>query len=270
MPLDSIAIMLVMTAAIMHATWNALVKSAGNKWYMFGSIFFIGSIVSAVIAIFTPLPAEESWGYLLLSSFIHYGYYAFLLKSYKFGDLSKVYPIARGSAPLLVAVGGYFFAGEALSTEAYLAIILSSLGIMALAFEKGLPRGADKKPLIYALITGLFISSYTIVDALGVRASGNPISYIVWLFALEGIPFVIWFAVKHKVMIPYMRGEIKLVLVGAFASHMAYALVISALALSSMAGVSALRETSVIIAAIIGAVILKEGFGKWRITAASL
>ncbi|WP_420548844.1 DMT family transporter [Curvivirga sp.] len=270
MSLDIIAITMVLSAAVLHASWNALVKSAADKWMLFGSMTLLGAIVCLFALPFLPMPDGETWLWLVLSTIIHFTYYALLLMSYKVGDLSKVYPIARGSAPILVALGSFLFAGEILSTPAYIAIILSSLGIMALAFEKGMPQKGDRKPIVLAILTGMMIGAYTITDGLGVRSTENKLTYIFWLFTLEGIPFLIWIAYRWKAYLPFLQSNWKYAVGGAFASHTAYGLVMAALAVGGMASVSALRETSVIIAAIIGTVLLKEAFGKWRIAAAGM
>lgn len=271
MALGSTAVALVLLAAFLHAGWNAMVKGAADRTSMFIGISLCGSLMSAIGALFLPLPHPDSWWFLAASTVIHYAYYLFLMNSYRLGDLSQVYPVARGSAPLLVAVGGYFFANESLAPVGLLAVAVTSLGIMMLAFEKGVPRGDQKKPLLFAMATGLMIATYTVVDGMGVRRSGNALSYILWLFALEGIPFLIWvLAWRRQRFLGYVRKNWHLVLAGGVATELAYGLVIFALSLGAMASVSALRETSTILATIIGAVVLKERFGKGRYVAASL
>lgn len=271
MALDTIAVFLVLGAAFLHAGWNAMVKGATDRTSMFIGISLCGSLMSAAGAFFLPVPHPDSWLFLAASTMIHYAYYLFLMNSYRLGDLSQVYPVARGSAPLLVAIGGYFFAGESLSPLGLVAVAITSFGIMILAFEKGLPRGDQKKPVLFALATGVMIATYTVVDGMGVRRSGDPLSYILWLFALEGVPFLIWVAVWRKQrFLGYVRQNWHLVLAGGVATELAYGLVIFALSLGAMASVSALRETSTILATIIGAVVLKERFGKGRYVAASL
>lgn len=271
MALDTMAVIFVLAAAVLHAGWNALVKGAADKTAMFIGITVCGSAMSAVGAAFLPLPHPDSWRFLLASTVIHYAYYIFLLNSYRLGDLSQVYPVARGSAPLLVAIGGFFFAGEALSPVGIAAVALTSFGIMMLAFENGVPRGDNRKPLLFALATGLMIATYTVVDGMGVRRAGEPLSYIFWLFALQGVPFFLWLLFwRRQRFVGYMRRNWRLVLAGGIATELAYGLVIFALSLGAMAPVSALRETSTILATILGAVVLKERFGKGRYVAACL
>ena len=271
MGLDAFAITIVLLAAVLHAGWNALVKSAGDKVMMFSTITLGGAIMSGLLVPFFPIPAPESWPFLFASVFVHYGYYLFLMASYKYGDLSHVYPLARGSAPLLVAAGGFLFAGEILSPLGFAAICLTSFGIMMLAFEKGLPRGEDLKPVLFAVGTGVWIACYTILDGMGVRRSESPIGYILWLFFLEGIPFFIWILFwKRQAFWGHFKIHWKVALGGAVATELAYGLVIFALSLGAMAAVSSLRETSTVLATILGAVLLKEQFSKRRYLAAGL
>ncbi len=273
MELSMMAIGMVLSAAVLHASWNALVKSAADKWMLFMNMSITGSIISGLCILFLdiPFPNEETWLFLSLSTFIHYAYFALLLTSYKLGDLSKVYPIARGIAPLLVALGSFLFAGEKLSIGAYIAISISSIGIMALTFEKGLPRGDDRKPIFFAMATGVFIATYTVVDGMGVRAADVDLSFILWLLTFEGIPFIFWILHKKRsTQIAFVKNNWRHILFGAVAAQFGYGMVIMALGMGAMASVSALRETSVILAAIIGTVILKESFGPWRIAASTI
>ena len=269
MGLDGLGIFLVLLAAVLHAGWNALIKGAQDRVMMFCTITLGGALLSALGLPFAGFPALEAWPYLIASVFIHYGYYFFLMFSYKYGDLSHVYPLARGSAPLLVALGAYFFAGEILTPIGLAAIAVASLGIMMLAFEKGLPRGEDFKPVFFALGTGGWIAAYTVVDGMGVRLSEAPIGYILWLFALEGIPFLFWaLFIRGHAFVSHFRSNWKLGLGGAMATGTAYGLVIFALSLGNMATVSSLRETSTLIATFLGAFILKEQFARSRYLAA--
>ncbi len=204
---------------------------------------------------------------------VHYFYYGFLLLSYRVGDLSHVYPLARGSAPLMVALGALIFAGEVLGGLATAGLLLASAGIMCLAFERGLPRGADSKPILFALGTGICIAGYTVVDGLGVRASGAPLSYIFWLSLLEGVPFTIWLLARRRKSLAGLSGRSwRIGIFGGVLSTLAYGLVIYALSRGGMAHVSALRETSTLFAALIGAYVLKEAPGSAgrRIAAAGL
>lgn len=266
-------VLLVLVAALAHATWNALVKASGQSGTTFSIIVITCGSIGLAGVLVLPLPDPAAWPYLILSMIVHYFYYGFLLLSYRYGDLSQVYPLARGTAPLMVALGALIFAGEVLGVTAAAGLLLASAGIMCLAFERGLPRGADAKPVLFALGTGVCIAGYTVVDGLGVRASGAPLSYIFWLNLLEGVPFAIWLLARRRKSFAGLSGRSWRI--GIFAgvlSTLAYGLVIYALSRGGMAHVSALRETSTLFAALIGAYILKEAPGSAgrRIAAAGL
>ena len=271
MGLEGLAIGMVLAAAVLHASWNALVKSASDRVMTFATLSLGGMAFSLAVVPFLPLPDPAAWPYLIVSTLVHYGYYAFLIMSYRHGDLSKVYPLARGSAPLLVAAGAWFFAGEILSPLAIGAVVVTSAGIMMLAFEGGLPRDRDRIPVLLALATGCWIAGYTVVDGMGVRLSNAPISYILWLYVLEGIPFLLWVLIwKRRAFAAHLRANWLTGLGGSIASNMAYGLVIFAMSLGSMAAVSSIRETSSLLATVIGAVVLKETFTARRYLAAGL
>ncbi len=268
MALDITMVGLVLLAAVLHASWNALIKSSVERVVAFAVIMIGGSLLSFIGTAFVSFPNSESWGYLATSVLVHYLYYTFLLLSYRVGDLSHVYPIARGVAPLLVAFGGFVFIGETLTIGAMVGVCLASLGIMSLAFDRGMPKGENLQPVIYALGTGFFIACYTLIDGAGVRLSGDRMGYIFWLFALEGIPFTIWALFwRAKDVAAFVITKPFISFGGAFATTAAYGLVIFAMSNGAMAHVSALRETSTILATIIGAVVLKESFGVKRFAA---
>ena len=180
-----IALALVLVAAVLHAAWNAMLKHAGERSVMMGIIALVGMAVGFTTIVFVAPPASASWAFLVASMIIHWFYYWFLLTSYRLGDLSQVYPIARGSAPLLVSLGGWYFAGENLNPTAWAGIIVISAGIMALWFGARNGR-SDSRAVAAALLTGTTIASYSVVDGLGVRLAESPLGYIGWLFALEG------------------------------------------------------------------------------------
>ncbi len=264
---------LVLAAALAHAAWNAMVKSSGERGATFAVMLLTGGVVSIAGVVLLPLPAAESWIYLLLSVLVHYGYYGFLLLAYRHGDLSHVYPLARGAAPLMVAAGAWAMAGEALAPAGTAGLVLASAGIMSLAFERGMPRGHAGKPVFYALGTGTFIAAYTVIDGIGVRAAQGALGYILWLNVLEAVPMTLWLLLRRPAhIIGQSRGSLRSGVLGGLLASTAYGLVIYALSRGGMANVSALRETSVLFAALIGTVVLKEASGNAgrRIAAAGL
>ena len=262
--------MLVLTAAILHASWNAMAKSGGLPEYSIASYQLVGALICALLIGFVPFPTAQAWPYILLSVFIHNLYYFSLARCYRSGDLSLVYPLFRGLAPVLVAIGAGWFAGEWLSRPALVGVFLVSFGLIVLVVMGGAQGRPSKNMVKWGLITSVFISIYTVVDGLGVRTVDNSLSYILWLFALEFLPICGWlYWTQWAKWRDYMRANKGKIIAGGVASSLAYALVIYAMSLGAMALVSSLRETSVIFATIIGALWLKEPFGRQRITAAS-
>ncbi|MFT5259271.1 MAG: drug/metabolite transporter (DMT)-like permease [Gammaproteobacteria bacterium] len=261
------AITLVLIAAFLHALWNALIKGAPDRAAMMGLINVGHGILGVGLAIAYLPPAAESWRFLAGSTLIHFFYYGFLLRAYRYGDLSQVYPIARGIAPILVASGGQVFAGEVLPPIAWAGILLVSLGI-GIIFISQQGKKTDRRAIIAALLVGFTIAAYSIVDGLGVRLADSPIGYIGWLFMLEcisGFALLIWRwdFVKKMRWKSYAVG-----LVGGLVSASAYGLAIYAKSLTSLGLVSAIRESSVIIAALIGVIYFGERPWKPRILAA--
>jgi drug/metabolite transporter (DMT)-like permease len=260
---------LVLLAALFHASWNALVKTSGDRLAVLAMLNGVGSIIALLALPFVAVPAQESWVYLGASIVLHSGYYFFLIGAYRFGDLSHVYPLARGLSPLLVAGAALIFAGEILPPVAFIGVLLACAGIVSLSFDGGPPWRSDWRPLLFAFGTATFIASYTIVDGIGVRAAGSVAGYIAWLFALDAVPIVVvaWI-LRRRELRWTVRAEWKKGLVGGMLALAAYGLVIWAMSLAAMAAVSALRETSVIFAALIGTILLKERFGRLRVSAA--
>lgn len=250
---------LVLVAALAHASWNALVKASGERGAIFSVMLLTGGVFGLAGVMVFPLPAAEAWPYLAVSTALHYAYYGFLMLAYRYGDLSHVYPMARGSAPLMVAAAAWVAAGEALPPVGIAGLVLASAGIMSLTLEGGLPRDHAAKAVFFALGTGVLIAAYTLVDGLGVRASRAPIGYIAWLNLLEALPVSLWLLVRRPAAFTGLsRRARRFGIAGGVLAMAAYGLVIFALSLGAMAYVSALRETSVLFASLIGIVLLRE------------
>ena len=268
---------LVLLAALFHASWNALVKSGGDKLVMQTFVICTPGAVSLLFLPFVPLPDPASWPYLAASVGIHLIYFGFLVYAYRHGDLSQVYPIARGAAPALVAVMAWLLAGETLSAQEILGLAIVSLGIISLSrlarllFGQDRPRDGEVKAIVFALLSATTIGSYSLADGIGVRQAGSEISYILWLLFLEApllLAYTLW---RRRGRIaesfrPYwVRG-----IGGGLVAGLAYGIVIWAMSAAPLAHVVALRETSVIIAAYIGTRMMGEPFGKTRMAAAVL
>jgi drug/metabolite transporter (DMT)-like permease len=262
-------IAIVLFAALMHASWNALVKVSGDRFFTMATLMGTGTVILIPAVFYVDWPSAEAWPFLLASSLLHIGYFGVLIFSYRHGDLSAVYPVARGSSPILIAVGAYFFAAQTLSVGAAVGLAVASGGMCLFAFEKGLPTRHLMKPLIMALMVGGFIAAYTVVDGLGLRHSPSAFSYIAWLSFLDGIPLMAWAIIfQGEAFKAYVRTDGRKAMVGGVFSLGAYALVLYVLSIGSMAHVSALRETSVLFAVVLGAITLKESFGPIRWIAA--
>ena len=257
--------LLVLLAAAMHATWNAVVKVAGDRLLTMGIVTGVGGLVGLALIPFAPLPAPASWPYLALTTAIHIGYYVFLILAYRAGDLSQVYPIARGGSPLLLALVSWPLLGEALSARQFAGVGLVSLGIASLAFGKG-----DRRSLLFAAATACTIAAYSATDAVGVRLSGSALGYIAWLFALDGAmmaAFTVWR--RGARVVQALREDWVRPTLGGLLSVAGYGIVVWCYADGPVAPISALRETSVVFAAVLGSVFLREGFGARRIAAAA-
>ncbi|CUH86951.1 phosphonate utilization associated putative membrane protein [Phaeobacter sp. CECT 5382] len=260
---------IILAAALLHAVWNAIVKTAADRTTTLGLVALGHVIPGVVMVAVLPLPEPESLIYVALSTVIHFGYFYMLGQAYKHGDLSVVYPIARGIVPALVALWAMIFAGEFLPLQAWIGIAVIACGIQ-LSSWTALRSGVGRTALGYALGTGFCISLYSLVDGLGVRLSGNTLSY--WAWGAFGHLFIAGFIGVRKgpelPRIPLRSWAIGIA--GGFVSMTAYGLVLFAKNFAPLGAVSALRETSVIFAALIGFVLLKEGNWLRRLGAAAL
>ncbi len=264
-------LLLVLAAALMHATWNGLVKSGRDRMIDLTVVIVGAGLLAACVLPFVGIPDPASWPWIAGSIVTHIGYYFFLLGAYRHGALSRVYPIARGIAPLLVAIGAIPLAGEIPDLLGAVGLGLVTIGILMLAIERGNMRGDQGRSVVYALLTGCCIVGYVLSDGMGVRASGNAAAYIGWTFAIESIPMALYCIYKRRwTLLPYLKRDGLRGMFGAVIAGGGYAIAIWAMSLAPMAQVTALRETSVIFGAIIGALILKESFGVKRIAAAIL
>jgi len=269
--MSPIITLLVLAAAVMHASWNALIKAGNDKVVMQCLVMFFAGLPCLPLLAFVPLPAPASWPFLALSLAVHGVYYVTLINAYRFGALSQVYPIARGAAPLMIALGAWAFAGEAMSLPEWAGVIIASAGIMSLAAPGKLPREEELKAIGFALATAITIALYSLADGIGVRRAGEATSYILWLLAIDAFPVMavgLW--LRRGRVVASFRPHLKWAVVGGLLSALGYGIVIWAMGKAPLAHVSALRETSVILAAIIGTALLGEPFGRRRILAAVL
>lgn len=266
--MSNAALAMVLAAAVLHASWNAIVKAAAEDRALTMAVVALAHALVGVVAIFfTPTPEPAAWPFLFGSSLAHYSYFSFLFVSYRYGDLSHVYPIARGVAPMLVAIGALIFAGETLTPMAWGGVVAVSLGIGLLAIGRN-GAGADRAALLSALATGVMIATYSVVDGMGIRRSEAPFGYIAWILLLQ-FPLAFGFlALRSEPIRTVSRRAVVIALGGGLLSVLAYGLVLYAATLTALGAISAVRESSVIIAALIGVVLFGERPWGRRIIAA--
>ena len=253
----------VLFGALLHASWNALIKSGSDKALDTALIHALGCLVGAVLVAVVGLPRSEAWPWIACSLVIHVGYYITLVGAYRHGELGFAYPIMRGSAPLLVALLSGHLIGEQLPLAAWLGVGAISAGVLTIGLTRS-ARGAGSRThaLAFALANAAIIASYTIVDGIGVRASGNALQYVGLLFLVDGLPYfaiVLW--QRRADLAPslaFMRERWPVALLGSGASMGAYGIALWAMTRAPVASVAALRETSVLFAALIGVLLLKE------------
>ncbi|MCE4948451.1 DMT family transporter [Streptomyces albulus] len=263
----------VLLAAVTHASWNAIAHGIRDQLLAFTLVGGGGTLCGALLACFTPLPAAAAWPYLLGSAVLHILYQGLLMQSFRMGDFGQMYPIARGTAPLVVTVLAALFAHEIPSGWALAGVALASAGLVGLAVW-GI-RGSGARPhwpaIAAAVATGLSIASYTTVDGLGVRASETSLGYIGWLMLLEGLAIPVYALITRRGrLVAELRPFALRGLAGGVLSVFAYGLVLWAQTRAPLAPIAALRESSIIVGAAIGTVFFKERFGLPRLAAAGL
>ena len=253
---------LVLCAAVLHATWNALLKSGLDRLWSITLMCAVAAMASGVAVFFLPAPDRASWACIVVSASLQIGYCLFLVRAYEAGELGQVYPIARGAAPMLVALGAAGFAGERLAAPALAGLALVSGGIVALSLGRERLGGRSTRD---ALIAGVFIAGYMVTDGIGVRLSSHAFSYVAWMTLAQGAPMpLVYLALRRRFPPLGTDPETLKALGGGVLGLVSYGVVVWAMSLAPMAKVSGLRETSILFAAIIGALFLKERFSLRR------
>jgi len=262
--LTPFSILLVLSAAFLHASWNALLRGGADRTQSMLVMNLTVGVIGIAMMVFAGLPSPTSAPYVFASGLIHQVYNALLVRMYRSGDLGETYPVARGSSPALIALGGSLFAGEWMNLLGSIGIGLVCVGIFMLAAAKGRLHTMN---LPAALATGVSIAAYTIVNGIGVRASGNWVAYTGSIFTFF-LAWPLWYLARRR------RGILKISLAeagkaasGGLISLAAYGAIIWALQANAMGAVSALRETSVVFAALLGALFLNERLTGLRIVA---
>jgi drug/metabolite transporter (DMT)-like permease len=262
--------LLVLLSALMHATWNFSLKTSPDRLLDTVGLAVGGSVLAACLLPFVPLPEPECLPWLGLTLLVHVGYFLALVETYRYSDLSIAYPLMRGAAPVLVALGS-LLVGEAVSTGLLAGIALIGAGIL-LPVGLGLRHGSVTRAGIgFALGNAVIIAIYTLSDGIGVRLSGSAAAYTLWLYFLNvwGILLLAW-RQRGRVVMTHLRQRWRIALIGAMLSLGSYGIVLWAMTTTSIPAVAALRETSVIFAALLGTLLLRETMGRWRIAGALL
>jgi drug/metabolite transporter (DMT)-like permease len=258
---------LILLAAVAHATWNALVKSAIDRLLTMAVIRLVGLVFGLAVLPFVPWPGDTALMWLGLACVANFAYHALLIQSYRVGDLSLVYPLARGSAPVLLALTAFIAIDERLAPAQIAAVMLITGGILALVIGKG----NDWTTVGFALATGISIATYSFFGGLGVRSSPSVLGFQAWLEILTGLGMLIFAAISRCGQIRvFVRTGGGTGLLAGVLSVSGYLVFLAAAKVLPLAPVAALRECSLIFGTIIGAVLLKEGFGLRRVTAATL
>jgi len=256
----------VLAAALLHASWNAMIKGGGDVLHDTAGIVVGAMLIGLPFIFVVPLPVAAAWPFIFASVTVHLAYYWLMVSAYRAGDLSLVYPLMRGVAPLLTAVAGIAVFGEMPAPVAWFGMLLISAGVFALGY-RALGHAPSRAAVAFALANAAVIALYTLIDGQGARVSGNAWSYIVWLFVLDGIPFSLWMlATRRASFIAHLRSRSRRALVGGGLSAAAYAISVWAMTEAPVALVASLRETSVLFATLIGARMLRERLAPRRWT----
>lgn len=272
----------VLAAAVTHATWNAIAHGIKDQTLAFALIGVGGVVIAIPLVIVTAMPRADCWPYLLGSVAIHVFYNLLLMRCYRLGEFGQVYPLARGTSPLVVTILAAVFVHEHLALAQIAGVVVVSAGLAFLVLAGRRPRlaggsggvappGKHRAAFLAAVGTGLTIAAYTTVDGVGVRLSASPVGYIGWLMLLEslGVPMFA-LARRRDVLLKQPRRILLAGLAAGALSVLAYGLVLWAQTRGALAPIAALRETSVIFGAIIGTLVFREPFGRTRIAATVL
>lgn len=266
--MSPLVIGLALFAAILHASWNAFLRTGADRLWTVTVMSFSSTALAIPLAVFNGFPATSAWPYVGLSACLQVGYSVFLVAAYRYGELGQVYPIVRGSVPLLVTLGGFLLAGQQITVLETVGVALVGGGIMGLSLERG--RAATTS-ILYALATGAIIAAYATVDAIGVRAAGNVGAYTGWVLLAYGALLPATFvASRGRLAVDPRAPETWKALGGGLFSLLAYGVVVAAFALGPAGPITAIRETSVVFAAFIGRLFLGETLTPRRVGACAV
>ena len=267
--MSTTVVLIVLLSALVHASWNALLKSGDDK--LLNTVMVAGGcgLIGVVALPFLVPPAAESWPYLAASAVLQILYFLLLAAADRTGDIGQAYPLMRGTAPLLVALASGPVIGEAPPAGRWLGIALICGGVMSLAFERTGLLLRQRAGIGFALANAVVICGYTLVDGIGVRASGSPAAYTLWIFVLASTPMLIWAASRRRAEFKaLLRQRYRIGLIGGLGTAGSYGLALWAMTLAPVASVAALRETSILFVLVISVVVLKERMTARRLISA--
>ena len=265
-------LLIVLCGAFLHASWNAIVKGSGDKFFAAASVTGAAGLVAVFFLLFLPLPHPSSWIFIGLSTITQVFYMSLVAAAYKSGDMSEAYPIMRGTPPLLVALVSAPLIGEVMGWRSWVGVMLICSGVLAMALEaRRRNGGTSSKTALLALANAGFIAAYTIIDGVGVRASGHTLSYTLWLFLINAFPLAGWALYREPDrFLNYVRNHWRPSLVGGLGTLGSYGLALWAMTMAPIAVVAALRERAILFGVLISVFILKEKVGLPRFLAAGL
>ena len=274
--MSGLVVAVVLFAALLHASWNAIVKS-GKDTFLTTVLVSVGAaLISLAVLPFVAAPAPASWPYLAASAVAQLAYYSLLAAAYKAGDMSHAYPLMRGSAPLLVALASWPLIGERLSSMQMGAVACICAGILGLYVAARRPatpgtRISTGRATAFALGNACVIASYTLIDGIGVRLSGAPAAYTMWIFVLNGTGLLLWTLLRRRAgLLAYAQTQWHLAAFGGFGTLASYGLALWAMTQAPVAAIAALRETSILFAIAIAALFLREKISPRRYLAIAL
>lgn len=266
--MSGIVVLIVLSGAVLHAGWNALVKASTDKQLDMMLVMAGAAVLAMPFLPFLPAPAQESWKFLALSGVIHLGYFTAVAAAYQAGEMTHVYPLMRGTAPLLVALGSFAILGEAMGLWGWAGVLMISGGVVAIATLRGGRELPSRRATAIALGNALVIAGYTYSDGIGARLSVNSLSYTMWVFLAQAILPCGWMLATRPAALAHgLRTRWHIALIGGACTLGSYGCAIWAMTQAPLALVAALRESSILFAMLIGMIFLGERIGWGRAVA---
>ena len=255
---------LILLSAALHATWNAVVKGGDDKLNAMILVAMFGAVPGLLLLPFLQPMAPAAWPYLIISVILEIAYSALVAAAYAHADMSRAYPMMRGTPPLIVALVSTLALGMSITLTGWIGIALVSTGLLTLTLRG---TGGDRRGIVFAFVNALVIASYTLVDSFGVRVSGASTTYTMWIFVLVGLPLTLWGLLFRPGFLAYARRNWQMGLVGGLGTLGSYGIVLWAMTQAPVPLVAALRETSILFGTAIAVFILRERVTRTRIVA---